>query len=258
MKGSLVFVGVGIVGIAQATREAEAHIAQADLVLHLVLDPVTVVWLKSVNPTATSLDSFYAPGKPRVKTYREMTRRITEPVLKGKHVCVAMYGHPGVLVATARESIRRVRKAGLPARLVPGISAEACLYADLNVDPGAAGVQSFEATDFLLYRRRIDPTSALILWQIGVLGEGITRDAARPFSAEKMRALVLRLQRDYPPGHRVTLYRAPTFPTEPPTITRLRLDSLPRANIRPLMTLFVPPRAQRRPDPRILAWLAER
>jgi hypothetical protein len=33
--------------------------------------------------------------------------------------------------------------------MLPGISAEDCLFADLGIDPGIYGCQSYEATDFL-------------------------------------------------------------------------------------------------------------
>src|SRR5690606_41924587 len=51
---------------------------------------------------------------------------------------------------------------GFVARMEPGISAEACLYADLGIDPGRHGVQSMEATHFLVYDR-VPDTSGLVL-----------------------------------------------------------------------------------------------
>ena len=54
--------------------------------------------------------------------------------------------------------------------MLPGISAEDCLFADLGVDPAEAGCQSYEATRFLERRPAIEPRAALILWQIGVVG----------------------------------------------------------------------------------------
>src|SRR2546428_900577 len=105
-----------------------------------------------------------------------MADRIVSAVQSGLDVCAAFYGHPGVFVDASHEAIRRTRRAGLPARMLPGISAEACLVADLGMDPAANGCQSFETTDFLLSRRKFDPSSALILWQVGVLGEASVRD----------------------------------------------------------------------------------
>jgi len=38
--------------------------------------------------------------------------------------------------------------------MLPGISTEDCLYADLGVDPGLIGSQNFEATDFIVSGRK--------------------------------------------------------------------------------------------------------
>ena len=254
-RGSLVVVGVGITGVPQTTPETAAFMSRAEQLFYLVLDPLTAKWIRSLNPTATPLDDCYAPGKPRRQTYQEITRRITHAVFEGRRVCAAFYGHPGVLVLPSRAAVRAVRRAGLPAHVVPGISADACLYADLDLDPGTAGVQSFEATDFLLYRRRFDSTSALILWQIGVLGDTDTRPAGEPYRTDRLAVLVRRLLRDYPSHHRVTLYQAATFPGAQPMIRRVRLARLARADISPLATLYVPALPPRPPDPRIAAWM---
>ena len=48
---------------------------------------------------------------------------------------------------------------GFNAQMLAGISAEDCLFADLGLDPGKNGCQSFEATDFLIRRRQFEPTS---------------------------------------------------------------------------------------------------
>ncbi|MDP2320373.1 MAG: SAM-dependent methyltransferase [Acidobacteriota bacterium] len=255
--GSLVVVGVGIAGIPHTTIESEAYIRRADSVHYLVLDAITDVWLRSLNAAARSLRDLYGTDTPRRLTYRRMAARIVADVRAGRHVCAVFYGHPGVFVMPAATAVRAVRKAGLPARMVPGISADACLYADLGVDPGLNGVQSFEATDFLLYRRRVDPTSALLLWQIGVLGEIKSRDPDEPFDAKRMQVLIQRLRRDYPARHRVTVYVAAAFPGRPPSVTRVALAHLGRAAIPPIATLYVPPLPRRAPDPRILAWLKE-
>jgi hypothetical protein len=86
-------------------------------------------------------------------------------------VCVVFYGHPGVFVQPAHEAIRVARLEGFTARMLPGISAEDCLFADIEVDPGVYACQSFEATDFLVRKRKFDPRSPLVLWQIGSIGD---------------------------------------------------------------------------------------
>ena len=54
-----------------------------------------------------------------------------------------------VFVQPSHESIAIARLEGFSARMLPGISAEDCLFADIGLDPGKDGCQSFEATDFL-------------------------------------------------------------------------------------------------------------
>ena len=66
----------------------------------------------------------------------------------------------------------------------PGISAEDCLYADLGIDPGSVGCQHYEASQFMFYRRRIDPSAYLVLWQVGIAGDrSLRRFATGPPTA---------------------------------------------------------------------------
>src|SRR5439155_18779118 len=136
--------------------------------------------------------------------------------------------------------------------MLPAVSAEDCLFADLGVDPGATGCQSYEATDFLLRQRQVDPTAALILWQVSVIGERIYSTAPRE---HRLSVLVDYLTRWYGGGHSVTLYEAAPYPIADPLIESLVLEELPRAEPTPLATLYVPPIATRAPDPEMAARL---
>lgn len=254
--GSLVVVGVGINGPPQTTLEAAECIRSADKVFYVVPDPVTVLWIRTLNPDATTLDDLYAEGKDRYQTYREMTARMVAAVSAGQNVCAVFYGHPGVLVKSTHWAVSRVRRLGHYAQMTPGVSAEACMFADLGINPGDCGVQSYEATDFLISRRKTDPTANLVLWQVGVLGEPSVRPSmqARP---ERLQRLVTRLRRQYPASHRVVIYEAATFPANAPVVQRVRLDRLSRSTIYSGATLFVPPVRQRRLDDAVLKWYNE-
>jgi Tetrapyrrole (Corrin/Porphyrin) Methylases len=256
-RGALVVVGTGITGIGQTTLETVACLERADKVFFLVTEPTTELWIRGLNPSAESLAGLYADHKNREQTYAEITRRLVSAVRGGARVCAAFYGHPGVLVQASHRAIRILKRDRFSARMLPGVSADGCLYADLGVNPGDHGVQSFEATDFLLYRRRFDPTSELLLWQVGVLGEprAIKGVTCRP---ERLRTLVNVLRRSYPGAHRVTLYYAPMFPSQPPIVMRLRLDRLPQVPVSPLALLYVPALPQREADPKIAAWFDEK
>ena len=83
---------------------------------------------------------YYGEGLERMHTYEAMVQHILAEVVASKRVVAAFYGHPGVCTYPTHESVRRARAAGLPARMLPAVSAEDCLFADLGVDPrtGAA------------------------------------------------------------------------------------------------------------------------
>lgn len=255
-RGSLTVIGTGIKLIGQTTLEALACIERAEQLFYLVDEPATATWLRRLNSTATTLEDYYAVGKPRDKTYREISARLVSAVRSGLDVCAAFYGHPGVFVDPSHDAIKRLRREGLSARMLPGISTEDCLFADLGVDPGEEGCQSFEATDFLACRRRFDPCSALVLWQVGALGEPSIRPGM-PCRPERLKVLTGVLRRHYPAHHRIVLYEAAQFPGCKPVINWVPLSKLPQMRVFPVMTIYVPPLRDRSDDPKIMRWFDE-
>lgn len=251
-RGSLLVVGAGMTGAPQTTLEAIAAMRRADRLFYMVMVQATEEWIRELNPTAASLADLYGPFKNRRKTYAEMVQRIVAPVREGLDVCAVFYGHPGVFAQPSHRSIALLRRLGYEARMLPGVSADACLYADLGLNPGDFGIQSYEATDFLLTRRRFDPTSSLLLWQVGVLGE--SGADLRPCRPERLLTLTRRLRQYYPETHRVVIYYAPTFPADRAVVQRVALRKLPTAIVGPLATLYVPAMPQRQIDRRIAKW----
>lgn len=247
-KGSLVVVGTGIRTVGHLTMEAVAWIKQADKVLYVVGDPVAEAALKELNPAgAESLTGLYAEGKPRIDTYNQMIERTLECIRAGMLTCMACYGHPGVFVYPSHESIRRARAEGFSARMLPGISSEDCLFADLGVDPGISGCQSYEATDFLVNKRVIDPTSSVVLWQIGVVGDATFKAVGYDLSA--MPLLVERLLSIYPATHPMYLYEAAVFHGCEPVIRQITAHELMQGPLSAGYTLYIPPAYPTTSDP---------
>jgi hypothetical protein len=233
----LIAVGTGIRTVGQLSMEAIAWIKSADKVLYVVSDPVAEAAIQKLNPSgAQSMAHFYAENKLRSETYREMVDFTLEQLRAGHRVCVAVYGHPGVLVYPTHEAIRRARAAGFKARMLPAISTEDCLFADLGIDP-VVGCQSLEATDFLINLRRIDPYSHVLLWQIGGLGDSTFK--RHGFAVRGMPQLVRKLMQIYHPAHVVYLYEASIFPGVEPMI---------RSGPTPSSTLYIPPLSTPPPD----------
>lgn len=218
---------------------SRAALESAEVVFILVSDALVELWLKELRPDAISLQPFYAEGKSRRQSYDQMVSRIHEEVLGGRDVCAVFYGHPGVFASVPHRVMAAAREAGFPAFMEPGISAEDCLYADLAIDPGRRGCQHYEASQFLFYRRRIDPSAYLVLWQIGVVGDRSLRRTGTPAG---YRALLLdRLLEDYPAAHGVIAYEAATLPIQAPKIERFVIEGIVKAVFSTATTLIIPP-----------------
>jgi hypothetical protein len=122
--------------------------------------------------------------------------------------------------------------------MLPGISAEDCLFAALGVDPSRHGCQSFEATDLIARARPIDPSAALIVWQIGVVGN-LTFVPEGDLS--RLGVLVEYLLQTYPEDHEVVAYEASLYSVLDDVIVRCPLGSLAEVSVSPAATLYVPP-----------------
>jgi hypothetical protein len=137
----------------------------------------------------------------------------------------------------------------------PGISAEACLYADLGIDPGRYGCQHHEASQFMFYRRRVDTSAYLVVWQAGVAGD---RSHARMQTGSEYRqVLVDVLLESYPAKHPVTIYEAATLAIGSPTILQSELQSLAEQPLDLRATLVLPPAMPLQPNSAVIARLEE-
>lgn len=245
-SGSLVCVGIGMTLGSHITPLSRSYIEKSDVVFAATSDGIVEAWLSSMNPDVRSLQPLYAPGKSRKDTYRQMVETMLAEVRAGKQVCGAFYGHPGVFAWPPHKAIETARSEGFRAHMEPGVSAEDCLYADLGFDPGQFGCQHYEASQLLFYRRRIDTSAYLVLWQVGVVGD---RSAARfATGAAYRQVLVDVLARDYPLDHQAIIYKAATLPTSRPSIEKLALGALPAGDIDMHATLVIPPCTALEPD----------
>lgn len=239
-KGSFVAVGLGMMLGAHLSPRSRSEIEQADAVFALVSDAIVELWLQRMRPDLRSLQPYYAEGKRRTDSYREMIDAMMAEVRAGRRVCGVFYGHPGVFAQVPHHAVARARAEGFEAEMQPGISAEDCLYADLGVDPATYGCQHYEASQLLFFRRRLDPSAYLVIWQIGLTGD---RSLARYGTGPAYRRLLIErlVEAGYPPEHEVVIYEAATLPIATPRIERIPLSGLAAADVRLQSTLAVPP-----------------
>lgn len=250
-RGRLVCVGLGMMLGAHLGPRTRSHIEQADVVFVAVSDPIVELWVQQMHHDVRSLQPYYAEGKPRHQTYREMVEAMLVEVRGGRSVCGAFYGHPGVFAQVPHAAIVQARHEGFSAHMEAAVSAEDCLYADLGIDPGRVGCQHYEASQLLFYRRRIEPSAYLVLWQVGLAGDRTYRRfSSRP---ELRQLLVERLCEDYPADHEVIIYEAATLPISQPRVESVKLCELAGKDLGMHSTLVVPPCQAMERDQAVLA-----
>ncbi len=239
-QGRFVAVGLGMMLGAHLSPRARSEIEHADVVFGLVSNALVELWLQEMRPDLRSLQPFYAEGKRRTESYREMIEAMIGEVRAGRRVCGVFYGHPGVFAQVPHHAIREARRAGFEAEMHPGISAEDCLYADLGIDPGTFGCQHYEASQLMFHRRRIDLAAYLVVWQVGLAGD---RSLSRYSTSVAHRRLLVDLlvEHGYPPAHEVIVYEAATLPIDAPRMDRMALAALAEADLGLASTLVVPP-----------------
>lgn len=235
-------MGTGMRMAGQVTPLAQSYIETADVVIGAVPNLFTRKWLQQIAKEYICVLGYYSDcdveGKNRRDTYRRMADTILTQVRAGKTVCAAFYGHPGIFACISHMAIADARAEGFSAEMLPGISAEDCLVADLGIDPGRTGMQSMETTQFMIFERRIDPTALLILWQPFLAGELTLKRFDT--TAAKLQVLVDKLARDYPLEHPVILYEAATHPLEKTRMDTVLLKDLPTASLQGTTTLVIP------------------
>jgi uncharacterized protein YabN with tetrapyrrole methylase and pyrophosphatase domain len=238
-KGSLVCVGLGMTLGSHLSPLARSHIEQADVVFAGVSDGIVELWLQRMHADVRSLQPYYREGMSRLRTYEQMVEAMLAEVRAGKKVVGAFYGHPGVFALPPHKAIAQARAEGYAAHMDPGISAEDCLYADLGIDPGRYGCQHFEASQLLFYKRRIDTSAYLVLWQVGIAGDFSLARFSTPAAYRQI--LVEVLARDYPTDHEAIIYKVATLPIHAPRIEHTTVAGLVAADIDLHATVVLPP-----------------
>lgn len=239
MAGSLVCVGLGMKMGAHISPVTQSYIENADVVFSLASNGIVEQWVEQMHQDVRSLQPYYEEGKSRHITYREMVAAILTEVKAGRNVVGAFYGHPGVFAYVPHRAIELAKKENYCAHMEPGISAEDCLFADLGIDPGKRGCIQYEASQFMFYRRAVDPSAVLILWQIGMAGD---KSLAKYSTSGKYRQLLVKiLAKNYPKDHDVILYEAAVLPISSIRVDKFPLAELPYKDVSQHTTLVIPP-----------------
>jgi precorrin-2 methylase len=241
-SADITIVGLGLVAPDHLTREAERAVREAREVLYLDTGIATNAVLSAISDNVTSLfaESYQEDG-PRLDAYAHMAERVVEAAADHAPVVFAVHGHPLVGVHAPFAIARIAAERGLTVRVVPGISAMDCLFADLGIDPVVSGMQMYEATDLLLRRRPLQPDVPALIWQVGNLESRLhTSRRSRP---ERFFGFRDHLFQFYPRDHVVTIYFAAPHPLVPTVKIPSTIAELPEraGDLHAGVTVYVPP-----------------
>ncbi|OAX31275.1 tetrapyrrole methylase, partial [Rhizopogon vinicolor AM-OR11-026] len=238
--GTLTIAGSGISCIAHITLETLSYIKESDKLFYLVCDPVTEAFIQD-NATGDCFDLsvFYDKNKSRYNSYH--TDIMLKAVRAGRDVLNVFYGHPGVFVSPSHRAIAMAREEGYKARMLPGISAEDYMFADLEFDPALSGCKTCEATEILLRDKPLDPSVHNIIWQVGSVGV-----TDMEFEKSKFHLLVDCLEKDFGPDHKVVHYIVAVLPQSTTTMDTFTISDLRKEDVAKqfgtISTLYIPPR----------------
>lgn len=237
--GNLTVVGTGIMFPSQMTFEAAEHIRAADVVLYNVgLNPVICGWMEENAQSSVDLYQLYKVNEVRSVAYQAMVDTICENVVAGKTTVAAFYGHPGVFVGPGYEAMKLCREKGFEARMLPGVSASDCMFADLEFDPARYGCTMVEATDYVMFDRAFSPDVPLVIWQAGLVADMTFK---RSRGAEHADLLQERLLQDYPANHPIYSYVASTIPGVQFSVNLGTIGAIEEMELNASMTCLVPP-----------------
>lgn len=253
-SASLILVGSGIKALSHLSKEANTYIQHADKVLYLTNEPVTEEWILKNSKEAESLDDIYFNHKKRKDSYKSITEHILRNLRLGKHVCVVMYGHPCFYAKSGMDAVIQAQAEGYEAFILPAISTEDCLFADLQIDPATYGCQSYDATDFLIYQNEFSVNAHLLLFQVNSIGS--VGQAKFHENTDSLKILVDYLTKFYPANHSVLLYSAAQYPGMKSKTRTFELQNLTKAKILNTETLYIPPIQKRKANLDMLRMLS--
>src|SRR5690606_3679363 len=253
-SGRLVCVGLGLAAGAHLTEQVRTHIERADVVFVDAPHTSFAAQLMSMHPDVRCLGCDEADPSTSAQHQRAFVDTLLQEVRRGRSVCAAFFGHPTLSGRSAAVAIQLARAEGYAAHMAPGISIEDSLYADLAIDPTLYGCQHYDAHQLVRYRRSLDSSAYLMLWNAAHPPE-TTPTPANTLAYRKL--LLEALSQEYPADHIVLVYKPALDGSSGPEILRLPLMFLAEADIGTHACVVIPPAAELLPEPSRQARLAE-
>lgn len=222
---AITILGLGPGDAMQLTREAWGVLeASSEIYVRTRRHP-TVEGLPS-HLNLYSFDHLYEQADDLPQVYERIADEVIRLGQRPEGVVYAVPGHPLVGESTVTRILKRAEQAGLPARVVSGVSFISPILSCLGVD-ALSGLQVADAIDLAArHHPPLNPDVAAIIGQL--------------YNREVASDVKLTLMNQYPDDHPVTLvYAAGTSQERVETLPLYKLDR--RDDIDHLTALYVPP-----------------
>ena len=236
----LALVGTGIKTISHITEEAKGYIVSCDKVLYLLNEPLLESYIKKIAKNSQSLDPVYFQSQSREDAYKNIANKIHTEMESVNSLCVILYGHPCVFATPGLLALSEFEiNDDVDITVCAAVSAQDCLYADLRFDPADGGVQTFDATEYLLYDKLIDTYSHVVIYQIGMVGNlGLPTNSVNMEAINFIKKKLIGL---YNKNKKAIIYESALYPSTKPRISEFNLDKLEKQNLTTISTLYIPP-----------------
>lgn len=234
----LTIVGTGIAFQSHATVSVMEAIKTADLVCHLLVDETDRKFITTLNDAVEDMTRYFSETSTRKACHDLIVSHVLDRVQAGLQTVFAVYGHPTEAVYPSRALARHARKLKIPYRILPGVSASACLYSSLEIDPVEASIISMEATGYLERAGKVPRGFGILLWQCGMICE--TKGSSRLGSAASRRRLASKLAADFGARHECYIFQASRRKDSSYLSTRLSISELEDHQIEAHQLLFIP------------------
>ncbi len=219
----IIIVGLGPGAPEQLTREAwEALSGAGEVWLRTLHHPVVANFPGDL--TLHSFDTLYEEAETFEGVYAAIVERILALGRRDAGVIYAVPGHPLVGEAAVPRILAAAREAGIPARVVAGLSFIEPVLTALELD-ALEGLQIADALAVLaLHHPPFNPDFPVLIGQV--------------YSRAVASELKLTLMNQYPDEHNVALVEAAG--TAAQTVTWLPLYESDRREVGPLNSLYIP------------------
>lgn len=226
------------------TLEVKSIIENSDCVAYLLNEPAIAYWVKKHAKKSIDLENLYFEHDLRENAYHYIAQAVLDRLEAYSEVCFLTYGHPTFLTTVTTEIKSLIANINhVTLHVLPGVSAIDCLFADLQLDPGDLGLQSYEATHFILNEQEYSSSAHLILWQVASIGnlKIIDQELNTTTRQNFLKILTEKLLKKYDPEHEVFAYVASQYPGITYDLIPVKLNVLCFSDVPRLSLLYIPP-----------------